>query len=116
VQSHPALEWLDLGYAPSTRVLGCSPNAITGEAIAALAGLIASAPRLAELNLSRAGVGPPDLERLAAAAEATPGLMSVSYGGTRSARLDNLLAVRRARGGWEPPPRPDVALIRSVYR
>jgi Ran GTPase-activating protein (RanGAP) involved in mRNA processing and transport len=113
---HPNLTWLDLGYSPSTRVLGCSANRVTGAAVSALADLVTNSPRLTELNLTKTGVEWIELERLADAVERSPGIMSVTYTGPRVARLDELLADRRATRGWKPPPRPDIALIRSVYR
>jgi Ran GTPase-activating protein (RanGAP) involved in mRNA processing and transport len=113
---HPNLNWLDLGFSPSTRVLGCDANRVCGEAVPALADLVASAPQLAELNLDRTGIDRRDLERLAAAAERNPAVMKVTYSGSRVAALDDLLAVRRLQAGWRPPVRPDVSLIRSVYR
>ncbi|HEY1186005.1 MAG TPA: hypothetical protein VGE74_00045, partial [Gemmata sp.] len=107
----------DLGYSPSTRVLGCSANSATGgETVAALAELIASAPRLAELNLARTGIAPAELGQLAGAVRISPGVMNIAYNGPRAAVLDELLAARRAEHGWAPPARPDIALIRSVYR
>jgi Ran GTPase-activating protein (RanGAP) involved in mRNA processing and transport len=113
---HPNLCWLDLGYAPSTRALDCAANDATGVAVGALADLIAGAPRLAELNVSRSGLSTTDLNRLAPAVARSPALISVKYTGPRAAALDAALANRRASSGWHPPPRPDVALIRSVYR
>jgi Ran GTPase-activating protein (RanGAP) involved in mRNA processing and transport len=114
--AHPTLEWLDLGYAPSTRVLGCAANRVGGEAVDALVELVASAPHLAELNLSANGIDRADLERLADAARHSPGLMSVAYTGPRVAALDRVLADRRTGTAWGQPPRPDLSLIRSVYR
>jgi len=113
---HPDLTWLDLGYSPSTRVLGCCENRVTGEAIPALADLISSSPHLTELNLTRTGIERAGLERLADAVGRSPCIMSVTYTGPRVASLDDLLAERRAACDWTPPQRPDVALIRSVYR
>jgi Ran GTPase-activating protein (RanGAP) involved in mRNA processing and transport len=111
---HPGLTWLDLGYSPSTRVLGCSANRIEGEAVPALAELIASAPRLAELNLTRAGIDTAGVARLAPAAERNPALVRVDYDGPRIAALERLLAGRQ--GASAARHRPDVSLIRSVYR
>jgi len=113
---HPNMDWLDLGYSPSTRVLGCAANRISGEAVAALADLVAGSPRLCELNLTGTGIDRIGLERLVRAAERNPSVMSVLYSGPRVAALDGLLSARRTSCGWTPPPRPDVALIRSVYR
>lgn len=116
---HPDLEWLDLGYSPSTRVLGCAANRVAGEAVPALAELLAGSPRLAELTLAGTGIDRVGLERLATAAGRNPAVVSVTHTGPRVAALDDLLATRRAdraRRGWTPPPRPDVSLIRSVYR
>ncbi len=113
---HPNLDWLDLGYSPSTRVLGCSANRVSDEAVPALADLVAGSPRLAELDLAGTGIERTGLERLAAAAARNPGVMRVAYTGSRVAALDDLLRARRTSCGWEPPRRPDVSLIRSVYR
>jgi Ran GTPase-activating protein (RanGAP) involved in mRNA processing and transport len=113
---HPNLEWLDLGYSPSTRVLGCSANRVSGEAVSALAELLAGSSELRELTLGGTGIDRAGLEQLARAVERNPGVMSVTYNGPRVASLDELLAARRASRGWKPPVRPDVSLIRSVYR
>lgn len=113
---HPELAWLDLGYSPSTRVLGCAANRGTGEAISALAELITNAPQLTELNLAQTGISPTELCQLAGAIEHSPNLVNLTYTGPRVAPLDELLAKRRADRGWRPPDRPDIALIRSVYR
>jgi len=113
---HLHLAWLDLGYSPSTRVLECSPNRLTGEAVSALRDLILGSPHLTELNLTGTGIDRLELDRLAKAIAHSSGLMSVTYTGPRVESLDELLKNRRSVRGWNPPIRPDVALIRSVYR
>jgi Ran GTPase-activating protein (RanGAP) involved in mRNA processing and transport len=113
-RGHPNLAWLDLGYSPSTRVLGCSANRVTGEAVPALVELVGTSACLAELDLTRTGIDRAGLDALAAAAERNPAIASVAYTGPRVAALDHLLAGRAAHG-WTSP-RPDVSLIRSVYR
>lgn len=111
---HPNLTWLDLGYSPSTRVLGCSANRVTGEAIPALAELVGASACLAELNLTRTGIDRVGLEALAVAAKWNPAVVSVAYTGPRVAALDRLLAGRAH--DRKLPSRPDVSLVRSVYR
>lgn len=114
--AHPHLTWLDLGYSPSTRVLGCTANRVAGFAIAALAELLVGTPRLAEVNLTGTGIDHAGLQVLSHAVKQNPTVMNVMYSGLRFLGLEELLAERRTAQNWTPPPRPDVALIKSVYR
>lgn len=111
---HPELAWLDLGLSPSTRVLGCSGNRVRGEAVVALAELVETAPRLVELDLARTGIDATGLALLASAAERNPALTRVVYDGPRVPVLERLLAGRQT--SRPATPRPDVELVRSVYR
>jgi Ran GTPase-activating protein (RanGAP) involved in mRNA processing and transport len=113
---HPKLTWLDFGFSPSTRVLGCSANRVCGEATAALAELIAGTPHLTELNLAGTGIDGRDLESLARAAERNLAVMRVTYTGPRVAVLEELLAPRRVHHKWTRAVLPDVSLVRSVHR
>jgi hypothetical protein len=87
---------------------------VTGAAVTELAELVGTSACLAELDLTRTGIDRAGLDALAGAAERNPAVVSVAYTGPRVAALDRLLAGRAH--DRKLPSRPDVSLIRSVYR
>ncbi len=112
---HPALESLDLGFSPSTRVLGCAANEVDERAALFLAEMICSAPALRSLDLARTGVSGPGLDALAFGAESSASLVKLAYSGPHHARLDAALA-RNAAVSGTPPAAPHSARVRSTGR
>ncbi|TWU08056.1 leucine-rich repeat domain-containing protein [Stieleria varia] len=116
VAEHPTLVHLDLGYSPSTRVLGAQPNTLGDEGGKAIAEMLTTNLVLKELNLSKTSVersGRLAIEN--ALVENRTLQRCVIDGGLSPSVQMHLQGNLRSDNG--PNTRsPDVMLIRSVYR
>jgi hypothetical protein len=102
LETHPSLRTLDLGYSPSTRVLGAQRNEIGANSVPTLSRLLGTNQNLLEINLQPNAFSDAEKAALLEAARTVP---------HRTVRL----------GGREEPranqrPHDDAARIRSVYR
>ena len=112
---HPGLQCINLGYAPSTRVLGAHANRIQDQGAGHAAELLAASTALRKLDLTRNDISAQGLAVLAEAMRGNERLISLSLDARLPEILAKQLACNRARHGDMPVP-VDQALIKSVYR
>jgi Ran GTPase-activating protein (RanGAP) involved in mRNA processing and transport len=112
--SHPALSTLDMGYSPSTRVLGASANTL-GDAGAKAAGrLLPKNNVLVRLDLRRNGITERGKVSLITALADNHTLQELQLDGKEDSRLTTLL--NRNISVIPTTATEDVTLIKSVYR
>ncbi len=117
VATHPKLSNQDLGYSPSTGVLGSQPNQIGDIGASAIAHSIARNPTLLKLNLCRNGIGNMGKKALIAALEINQKLRYLILDGQPDRRMEVLLERNRMLNLGEELHHPrSVSLIQSVYR
>jgi hypothetical protein len=120
LRTHPALNSLELGVEPSTRILGEQANHLGDEGAAALASLIAASESLRSLDLSGNGITDAGAALMAEALEDNPRVTTLTIGKGLSPeyrqRLQSLLKRNQTAVGVEVGNDPDVEAIRSVYR
>ena len=117
VATHPKLSNLDLGYSPSTGVLGSQPNQIGDIGASAIAHLIARNQTLLKLNLFRNGIGHLGKKALISALEINQKLRYLILDGQPDRRIEVLLERNRMLNLGEELHQPrSVSLIQSVYR
>lgn len=95
------LRYLDLGYAPSTKVLSSTANSISDAATEALVYYLDIAPSLEYLNLSKTGLSENSKQLLQNTVAQRGSLLCVMDG---------------YRAGTMPQQHPDSKAIKSVYR
>lgn len=115
LRQHPSLLKLDMGYSPSTRVLGAIANRIGDNGAQFAAAFLARNPLLSHLDLRGNDISANGQESLKAALENNTHLYELCLSGKIEPELSVLLARNRASILY-PMHRTDVALIRSVYR
>jgi Ran GTPase-activating protein (RanGAP) involved in mRNA processing and transport len=121
LRDHP-LQTLELGYEPSTQVLGASGNCVGDAGAEALAEMLPHDQALTWLDLLRNGITDAGFRRLIAALEANRTVTTLITGKRISHRLKGELQRLLARNREACPVRPedgvppDVAAIRSIYR
>jgi Ran GTPase-activating protein (RanGAP) involved in mRNA processing and transport len=121
LRDHP-LRMLELGYEPSTQVLGAGGNCIGDAGAAALAGMLSHNHALAWLDLLRNGITDAGFRNLVDALVENRTLTTLLTGKRISHRLKRELQRLLARNREASPARvedgvpADVAAIRSVYR
>jgi Ran GTPase-activating protein (RanGAP) involved in mRNA processing and transport len=113
--AHPSLTTLDLGYSPSTRVLGTSANTLGDAGAETAARLLPENSTLILIDLRRNGITPRGKAILRAALEQNTALQELHLDGKGDARIAALLK-RNADAAPLPPATDDVSLIKSVYR
>lgn len=119
IVAHPRLKLLDLGYSPSTRVLGAAANAIGDQGAMSIARFLEQNSMLQKLVLSRAGVGVAGVRALTDALVNNHSLCDLvleDQTKAAGAELEALLRRNRNANGDRHPPSEDIARIRSVYR
>jgi hypothetical protein len=116
LEGHPSLRELDLGYGASTRVLGAAANNLSDGGALAAACFLRSDPPLQRLSLRVCGIGQQGREALASALAANSHLVELELDGREIPEIRSALQRNRAARGERPPPQPEVAMIRSVYR
>ncbi|GEM46867.1 hypothetical protein DC3_25020 [Deinococcus cellulosilyticus NBRC 106333 = KACC 11606] len=115
LRHHPTLQVLDLGYAPSTRVLGTSANTLTDQVTEDLALLLEHNPVLKHLNLARTGLTLRSLPALQEALQKNHTLQELQLEKALLLPLRPFLernALQTSPGGLPE----EVLRIRSVYR
>jgi aryl-alcohol dehydrogenase-like predicted oxidoreductase/Ran GTPase-activating protein (RanGAP) involved in mRNA processing and transport len=122
IQGHRCLRVLELGYEPSTRVLGERGNQIGDEGAAALAEALPGNRSLEAIDLLRNGISDDGARLLLDALAWNDRLLELALGKGLSSeiRRDLRLLLDRNRAGRTDRAAidtdPDVAAIRSVYR
>ncbi len=117
IQGHPTLTHLDLGYSPSTRVLGAQSNSIGDVGAEAIGKFLRSNQTLLRLNLRGNGITECSKAYLVAGLEENTRLHQLILDGKHEERIAALLERNRTLNpSFAPPLARDVALIRSVYR
>ena len=115
--THPAIGNLDLGYSPSTGVLGAQPNQIGDIGGSAIAKFLKSNSTLSKLNLARNGISQEGKIALITGLEINQKLCDLTLDGKPDKRIELLLERnRRLNLGKELEKPRSVALIQSVYR
>lgn len=112
--TYSSLQSLNLGYAPSTRVLGAQANCMDDEAAAQAAHLICASPTLRKLNVTRSNISKHGHAVLFDAALRSGQLTHLST----DSRLPDELSqhLQRNLSLCEEVVSLDQAMIRSVYR
>ena len=121
VQNHPRLAGLELGYEPSTQVLGAEGNRIGDAGAAALARMLRSNQTVRSIDLFRNGVTDDGVRCFVEALEANRSLTELVLGKGIAHGLKRDLKRLLDRNRATAPPLPvdeaeDVLAIRSVYR
>lgn len=117
---HPALQILDLGFSPSTRVLGASNNTLGDSGADDVAVLLEANTPLRRLDLNKTGIRLTGQNRIADSIQQNTHLVDLRLDGKLSPNVTARLNENRAAIGL-PPHVPftvatDTVLIRSVYR
>jgi Ran GTPase-activating protein (RanGAP) involved in mRNA processing and transport len=116
VKTHPTLKTLDLGYAPSTKVLGASANTLDDSCIPAIADGLRQNTALLSLKLQRNAFSSTGHQTLIRALEPNTTLEEVVLSGKYPA-LNTLLERNIVQKGGAKMKVPlEVAAIKSVYR
>ncbi|MBC8103038.1 MAG: ribonuclease inhibitor [Cytophagales bacterium] len=121
LRDHKALSHLDLGWSPSTSVLGASPNALGDRGATVAAAFLAANPPLRHLDLRKNGIGKTGVHGLIRALDSNQSLVGLLLAGRYDYVVANALRQNRERAAENTPDLlpasiSDVALIRSVYR
>jgi Ran GTPase-activating protein (RanGAP) involved in mRNA processing and transport len=112
---HPTLSILDLGWSPSTKVLGATPNTIGDEGAAAIGAMLRDNSVLTRLDLRHNGISQWGCHALADGLEGNTTLQYLMLDTPLHTQPQALLERNRAEASPQQPSR-DVTLIRSVYR
>ncbi|WP_189002889.1 ribonuclease inhibitor [Deinococcus roseus] len=115
LKNHPSLEVLDLGYAPSTRVLNAQGNVLGDRLAPELGQLLQHNTTLRRLDVTRTGLTLQSLPTLQAALQENHTLLELQVEKALLRPLMPLLERNRAQAEpWEVPA--ELQRIRSVYR
>jgi len=114
-QHHPQLLHLDLGYAPSTKVLGASANRLGHLGSQAIATMLRQNQVLQRLSLARTGMNDKQRDLVSNAMRENQSLIDLTLDGPRTDLVRERLEMNREKAATEPKPM-DVQLIRSIYR
>ena len=114
-RNHPQLRHLDLGYAPSTKVLGASANRLGDAGSDAIAGLLRQNNVLQRISLAKTDMSPEQTQLICNAVLQNNSLIDLTMDGRRSDQVREHLDANRKSIEADPKPM-DVQLIRSVYR
>ncbi len=110
---HPSLISLDLGYSPSTKVLGSNANQFSNISIESISQTIEHNELLQKLDLRRTNITDTGKERLLTALEENHSICDLIVDNP-SDRMKELLNARRDLS--DNIKKPNTKLIRSVYR
>jgi Ran GTPase-activating protein (RanGAP) involved in mRNA processing and transport len=117
IQDHPALVHVDLGFSPSTRVLGASANCLGDEGAIHVGKYLAHNQTMLRLDLQNNHITEAGKISLLAGLEKNSTLQHLMLDGKLDPRINAILQANRLRHPCaEPRKSRDVALIRSVYR
>lgn len=117
LSTHPAMGNLDLGYSPSTRVLGAECNQIGDIGASAIANFLKSHSTLSKLNLARNGITEEGKIALIAGLEINQKLCDLTLDGKPDNRIELLLKRNHSLNLGKELEKPrSVTLIQSVYR
>jgi Ran GTPase-activating protein (RanGAP) involved in mRNA processing and transport len=125
ISNMPSLTRLDLGYSPSTQVLGAIPNTITASGITAIANYLATNQTLSHLNLSKTRLDDRSQDLLADALTPNRTLSHLIISGKLNPKIAAILDRNRSHldSLLTPVDRlhsslrtTGVSVIRSVYR
>jgi Ran GTPase-activating protein (RanGAP) involved in mRNA processing and transport len=114
IQQHPSLKVLDLGYSPSTRVLGAKPNHLTDKVAESLAHYITSNAVIHTLNLVRHSFSQSGFGYLRESLEKSTSLQNLILDGNPPQALNEMIKSRKNAATFNIDSA--VAAIRSVYR
>ena len=114
--SHPSLVHLDLGYSPSTKVLGARGNALGDEGGQLIASMLQSNNVLTRINLARTGIGKRGLEAIERALLKSRSIQHCVLDGGLSETVRFHLISNQQKASLLDQPSLDVTLIRSVFR
>ena len=114
IASHPSIDNLDLGYLPSTKVLGAQANSLGDSGGVEVASMLRQNQRIRRLNLVKTDIG--ELGRVALAAEIMkhPAITKFVIDG-KFPDVSRRLQQNQASAS-EDPFSQDIKMIRSVYR
>lgn len=115
LRQHRELRHLNLGYAPSTRVLGAQANTLGLEGAQHAAHLLEAATALQKLDLARTGLTARGMEAVIEAACRHDRLQNLVLDSPLPEQLVRHLASNVARHGTPQAP-ADQAMIKSIYR
>ncbi|NEQ19279.1 MAG: hypothetical protein F6K28_05460 [Microcoleus sp. SIO2G3] len=117
LKNHPSLSHLDLGYSPSTKVLGVQPNSIGDTGAAIIAHFLMHNPTLVELSLQGTNISSRGKIILTNALERNHKLCRLVLNGQLNANVESLLERNRLLNPSHQLARPRaIDSICSVYR
>ena len=114
IADHVSIDNLDLGYLPSTKVLGAQANLLGDAGGIAIANMLRQNRRIRRLNLVKTNIGEAGRTALAAEIIDHPAITKFAIDGTFPDVSQRLQQNRSSAPGSEVSQ--DVAMIRSVYR
>ena len=114
IADHPSIDNLDLGYLPSTKVLGARANTLGDVGGIAAAKMLHQNQQIRRLNLVKTDIGDPGRSALAAEIVNHPAITNFTIDGKFPDVSQRLQQNRKSA----PKNRSaqDIAMIRSVYR
>jgi Ran GTPase-activating protein (RanGAP) involved in mRNA processing and transport len=114
---HRALQKLDLGYSPSTKVLSAKPNFIGDEGAREVAQFLRRNTTLQQLDLRHTGITSVGIEALLVGLRKNQTLTRLWLDSKQDVRIARILAAnQQLRPSTDLSLPSDVAKIRSVYR
>lgn len=114
LNSHPNLRNLDLGYAPSTRVLGAERNDLGDEFAIYLRDFLSANPPLHLLNLSKTGITQKGFAIIEEGLRQNTNLCGLKINGKLSESAKEKLQENSRRINYQSAP--EIKAIKSVYR
>jgi len=121
IQTHPTIERLDLGYARSTKVLGCAANKIGDSGASMIKNILAKKNQLHYLNVMRNSISSRGFKDILDGLQENNTLLQLHLGKGVPQKIkhliNDLLAKNLAKSNKEKfLPHEDVQIIKSVYR
>lgn len=121
VQAHPTLERLDLGYARSTKILGCTANRIGDLGASRVKKLLTENNQLLYLNLMRNSISIRGFQQIVEGLQDNKTLLDLRLGKGVPQKIKHiikdLLVANLSNSDKEKPiAHEDVQIIKSVYR
>lgn len=118
VQKHPKLSYLDLGYSPSTKVLGASANQFGNKGGLLVGTFLRQTSHISHLNIRRTGIGPGGMRWIVVGLQHNDHLNKLvvdkSTPWVKRKIKERLQSNRQSQAPRDIPP--DVLTIKSVYR
>jgi Ran GTPase-activating protein (RanGAP) involved in mRNA processing and transport len=116
VASHPTLLHLDLGYSPSTKILGARANYVGDQGADCVAHMLEANQFLVRLNLARTEIGEVGRFAIERSLLSNRVIQHCTLDGGLSEEVRSHLVSNQQTAPAAHVPNRDITLIRSVYR